>query len=343
VFPESREQGFVEILDRVLHEGTPFIGREVRIEVHPPDGGPPDERFVDLTYVPRTEPDGTRSGVIAHGVDVTAHVHARRDVERLLGEYKQLAQREREAREAAEANARARDDVLAVVTHDLGSPLAAISTAAASLSDPTAPLTGAKASTVIAVIERAAGSMHRMIRDLLDVASIEAGRLALERRPERADHLVTRAVELAAATARDRSIALETRIAPDLPRVHADAERVMQALGNLVTNALKFTPPGGRVTLVVADDPQSDSRGDATGNPAAVRFTVADTGRGIPANELPNVFDPFWQRRGGASRRGTGLGLAIVRGIVEAHGGQLRAESTLGTGSAFSFTIPTVP
>ncbi len=118
-------------------------------------------------------------------------------------------------------------------------------------------------------------------------------------------------------------------MAPDLPIVRADAARVLQALANFISNAFKFAEPGDRVTLCADLDA------------AGVRFAVVDTGPGIPADDLAHVFDRYWQkRRGGGGERGIGLGLAIVRGIVEAHGGTVGVESTLGHGSRFSFTIP---
>jgi signal transduction histidine kinase len=170
--------------------------------------------------------------------------------------------------------------------------------------------------------------MGRQIRDLLDVASIEAGHLALEAQVEDPAAILARVADLFAAAAHDAGVALELREVRDLPTIRADADRVIQALGNLVTNALKFTDRGGRVTLSAERDMGS------------VRFAVEDTGAGIPAEELSHVFDRFWQRRRGATRRGTGLGLPIVRGIVEAHGGELSVQSMPDSGSRFSFTIP---
>jgi signal transduction histidine kinase len=130
-----------------------------------------------------------------------------------------------------------------------------------------------------------------------------------------------------AARAESAGVALQVRAAADLPTVSADAGRVLQALSNLVTNALKFTGAGGRVTLSAEPDG------------ADVRFAVEDTGTGISAEDLPHVFDRFWHKRR-VAQPGSGLGLPIVRGIVEAHGGQVGVESTPGQGSRFSFTVP---
>ena len=121
---------------------------------------------------------------------------------------------------------------------------------------------------------------------------------------------------------------LVVRVPPDLPALRADPDRLLQALANLVANALKFGGVGGRITLCAERDL------------AGVRLSVQDTGPGIAADDLPHVFDRYWQRRRAGGERGSGLGLAIVRGIVEAHGGTIDVESTLGAGSEFSFTIP---
>ena len=333
--PEMRER-FRPLLDQVLATGEPFVGREIPAHLTLVPDAAPVERFFDFAYVPFVEVDGTRSGVIAHGTDVTAHVLARREVERLLAESEGLrakAERaaglEREARTAAEASARSRDEVLAVVSHDLRTPVATIAMAAQALVDGAeASLPSASTAGLITAIKLAAESMSRQVRDLLDVASIEAGRLAISARAEDPAGLVADVAALFALAAFEAGVVLDTRVAPDLPAVRADAERLEQALANLVTNALRFTAPGGRITLVAARDPEG------------VRFSVEDTGSGIVPEDLANLFDRFWQRRRSGQRGGTGLGLSIVRGIVEAHGGRLAVDSVPGRGSGFSFAIP---
>jgi signal transduction histidine kinase len=258
-------------------------------------------------------------------VDVTAHVTARRVIERLRAVAERAAELEGAARSAAEGATRQRDHVLAVVAHVLGTPLSAIGICARVLADDESSA-AARASSVD-LIERCVSSMHRMIRDLSDVASIETGRLALDVRAEAVADLLATTVERFAAPARDAGVELATRAADDVPLIRADRERVVRVLGNLVANALGHTARGGRVTLHAACDP------------AGVRFTVEDTGVGIAADELPHVFDRFWHARA-AAQRGGGLGLPIVRGIVEAHAGTVDVESAPGAGSRFSFTIP---
>jgi signal transduction histidine kinase len=206
----------------------------------------------------------------------------------------------------------------------LGNPLSTIGMCASALAAGCSPIEMRMAADLI---ERSVAWMHRMIRDLSDVASIEAGRLALESRAEDPAVLIAAAVEMFAASARDAGVEPTMRAASNLPLVQADAGRVLQVLGNLLTNALRHTASGGRVA--VSADVDRD----------LVRFTVDDTGTGITAEDLPHVFDRFWHKRDSA-QRGSGLGLPIVRGIVEAHGGLVDVRSTPGEGSHFSFTIP---
>jgi signal transduction histidine kinase len=173
--------------------------------------------------------------------------------------------------------------------------------------------------------------MQRLIQDLLDVAAIDAGRLSLERQAEDAAAIVQKLSSMFEHAAAERQIAFRTEVAPDLPAVHGDAGRILQVLANVVGNAVKFTEPGGSVSVAVG------SRG------ADVLFSVTDTGPGIPPEHLPHLFDLYWHARRTARHRGSGYGLAIAKGIVEAHGGRIWAESVPGSGSTFSFTIPAEP
>ena len=227
-------------------------------------------------------------------------------------------------REATRA-LRARDRVLGIVAHDLRNPLNVIAMSADLLLDPT--FSDGQRADQIQMIIRSAKRMDRLIQDLLDVARIEADRLFIQRSSQEPARLAREAVELNAALAAVKS--LDLRLAPvgELPTVAADHDRILQLLANLIGNAIKFTPENGIIEVRVerADD--------------MVRFDVADDGPGIPADELPNLFQPFWQAQRG-SIEGAGLGLMIARGIVEAHGGTIWAESMVGEGSTFSFTLP---
>lgn len=229
---------------------------------------------------------------------------------------------------AAQQAVQARDDVLGIVSHDLRNPLSAIAMCANTLLGGSAGELPEAAADLAQTIRQSSDWMNRLIQDLLDVASIEAGRLALERRPVDPVRLAVETTVMLEPLAQERAVALREELPEELPRVDADPERVVQVLSNLVGNALKFTPEGGEVVVRAAAED------------GVVRFAVADTGVGIPAEHLPHIFDRFWQARKGAARAGAGLGLAICRGIVEAHGGRLDVESREGKGTTFSFTLP---
>lgn len=228
--------------------------------------------------------------------------------------------------EEAERAARARDEVLAVVSHDLRNPLNLVMTNAELLLD-TATERPQSERALIDMIRRAADQMHRLIRDLLQVAAIEAGSMTVEPASESAWSIVEEACSTLAHVARAKDITLSFGEPRHLPPVTADRDRILQVLGNLIGNALKFTPEGGRIDVAVAETPD------------ALVFSVADSGSGIDPEDLPHIFDRFWQARH-ARAAGAGLGLAICRGIVQAHGGELWATSEPGNGSTFSFTLP---
>jgi PAS domain S-box-containing protein len=220
----------------------------------------------------------------------------------------------------------ARDHALGVVSHDLRNPISAIGMSARALRA-TIGESDAMRSELVENILSSQEMTQRMIRDLLDVASIEVGRLAVERRAEALRPIVDRAAGLFRREAADRGVALAVELPDALPTVQGDAERLVQALSNLLANALRHTPRGGRVTL------------SARTKGGEVEVAVADTGSGIPASSLPLIFERYWTVRGNAPKGGTGLGLAIARGIVEAHGGRLWAESEVGKGSTFRLTL----
>lgn len=223
-----------------------------------------------------------------------------------------------------EAAVRQRDDVLAIVAHDLRNPLDRISASVSLLTDHT--LDGDSRARLLDVVKRTASGMTQLVRDLLDAASIDAGRLALDQRPVDAGALAQVACELFQPQASARDLQLECH-AGDTATVHADQGRVLQALGNLLGNAIRLTPPGGRIAL--GAEPGAD----------AVRFFVSDTGPGISEDDREHLFERFWQAKHGR-RGGAGLGLAITKGIIEAHGGRIWVDSVPGQGSTFHFTLP---
>lgn len=220
-----------------------------------------------------------------------------------------------------EESNRSRDDILAVVSHDLRAPLASI-VMASSLP----PRDAANTDRQFSIIRRNADQMSRLISDLLDFASIQAGRLAIERSWFAADQILVAGAEMFSATASERGVMLLT-IPAEPVELLSDRDRVLQALANLVSNAVKVTPEGGRVEL--SAEPTSRT----------VIFHVRDHGPGIAPEDQPHIFERYW-RGPKTSYRGHGLGLAIAKGIVEALGGHITVRSTPGKGSTFSFSVP---
>ena len=221
----------------------------------------------------------------------------------------------------------AREELMRIVSHDIGNPLSAIFVAAKVARR--ALETGASMDLVRKQLEgvRTAGEqIERLIEDLLDVERIQGGRLRIDAAPIHASRLAADGIETIAALAGEKQVALELGGAPDV-HVLADADRVRQVFSNLLANALRHTSPGGRMSV------------EARVLGTFVEFVVEDSGQGIDPRDLPHVFERFYQGQRPLGR-GAGLGLTIARGIVEAHGGSMRAESELARGSRFYFTLP---
>ncbi|HEX7239522.1 MAG TPA: ATP-binding protein [Longimicrobiaceae bacterium] len=328
--PEVIGQGFIELLDGVLATGEPFIGRELSVQLARTPGSPPEERFVDFSYLPLVEADGTRSGIIAHGTDVTDQVVARREVERLLEE----SEHQRAAAEAARAEAetanRAKADFLASMSHELRTPLNAIGGYVDLVSMGIhGPVTEAQR-TALARVKASQQHLLTLINDVLAFAKVEAGQIELDLRPLAACELLSGVEPLVAPLAEAKGIALSVRSCDPALRVLGDEERVRQVLLNLVANAIKFTQEGGWVAL--GCDRSADR----------VDICVQDNGVGIPEEKQRTIFDPFVQvdRRLSNPREGVGLGLAISRDLALAMGGDLGVVSTPGAGSTFTLTLP---
>jgi signal transduction histidine kinase len=228
--------------------------------------------------------------------------------------------------EDAEAATRTKDEVLALVSHDLRNPLNLVLTNASLLLESDAGLEP-REEQLLRMIHRATGQMNRLIQDLLDISRIEAGHFSIETSPEPVEPMVREACSVHEHAARSKHIQLSCTFENGLPRVNADHGRVLQVFGNVIGNALKFTPDGGQVRV------RAERNGDV------VQFSVSDTGPGIDDVDIPHVFDRFWQAQRSPDG-GAGLGLAISRGIVTTHGGEMWAESGAAVGSTFFFTLP---
>jgi signal transduction histidine kinase len=231
---------------------------------------------------------------------------------------------ERARSDAAVTN---RDDFLGMVSHDLRDLLSsiAVSTSVIALESGSGEA-GKNMRGAVERIERAAGRMNRLIGDLVDVTAIESGKLTISPALSNVSDVIREAIETWEPHARARGVTLEAR-SIDATSSIFDRERILQVLGNLITNAIKFSPSGGTISV--------GARADG----ADLRFSVTDSGSGIPADKLEAIFERFWQV-GKNDRRGLGLGLYISQCLVGAHGGRIWVESELGGGSAFHFSVP---
>jgi signal transduction histidine kinase len=300
---------------------------------------------VDVKLARRSTPPEARQIVYQE----RAHVDAALEEERADSDEKLQAEREEGRRaldallsmERAETDTRlgverassdkgleTRDEFLGMVSHDLRSLLAGVALQAALLKRNAAEdEAGQKTVRAAEKIERFTARMNRLIGDLVDVASIEAGKILVAPSLQDANALVRESGEAFQPLASAQGLSLEVATHGSALMAKFDHERVLQVLANLLSNAIKFTKTGGRISIRVEPVGQE------------VQFSVTDTGSGIPSQHLAVVFERFWQARG-EDRRGLGLGLYISKCIVEAHGGRIWAESQLGQGSTFSFTLP---
>lgn len=313
------------LLGAVIEEGHPI--RLTDVTAHPasrglPPGHPPLGAFLG---VPILE-DGRNVGTLylAREPGRTPFTTEDERAAALLAGYVGVAIGNAQLYQAALAAKRAREDLLATVSHDLKNPLSAILMTTGMLRR----IAGeGKALELAKRIDRAAERMTRLIDDLLHAAKIEAGRFQAERHPEEVASVVESAVDMFRAVAAERSIHLAPR-APSFP-VSALCERnlIIRVFANLIGNAIKFSPEGSSISIVAEERAEQ------------VHFAVSDAGPGIPTEYLSHVFDRYWQQKGG-DRRGSGLGLYIAKGIVEAHDGRIWIDSAQGGGTTIHFTLP---
>jgi PAS domain S-box-containing protein len=312
-----RFQFWDETGQRVPHEELPAVhalrGRRARKLVRYQSHDGLVDRWATLEAVPITDERGRVRRVVHVIHDVTDQHRVEMDNVRLVGE----------AQEAV----RAREDLLAIVSHDLRNPLGVVLASTSLLLKANLPPDKQeRARRQVEAIQRAGNRMNRLIRDLLDFASIQAGRLSVSVRPQDVAAMVAEVLEVTEPLAAAKSLRLVSEVAPGLA-IRCDHDRVIQLFSNLIGNAIKFTPEGGTITV------------RASAEPDVVRFAVVDTGPGISAAELPYVFDRYYQAQR-KNRDGIGLGLSIARGIVEAHSGRIWVESEEGKGCTFFFTLP---
>ena len=322
-FPEVVGKGYIEAMDRVYHTGEPYNATERLVPLAGPDGVMED-RYFNVGYQPLRNVNGEVYAVASVAYDVTDHVRARQELERARAQ-------------AEEANS-AKNDFLSTMSHELRTPLNAISGYTDLLMmELRGPLTPEQRLDLERV-RRANQHLTGLVTDVLNFARLDAGQVELD----------VGEVDLA-----DVVMDVEALVAPQLAAkrqrfdhdgctskdpasplcLRADGEKVRQILLNLMTNAIKFTDAGGRVTLTCETDETA----------GVIRVRLSDTGRGIPPGQLERIFEPFVQvdrQRTQDSQQGVGLGLAISRDLARVMGGELTAESELGRGSTFTLVLP---
>ena len=263
-------------------------------------------------------------GTITLIEDVTERVISERELRNQIAASDQ-------ARQMAEEASRLKDEFLATLSHEIRTPLNAVIGWTRILQ--TQP-SGRSRVHALEVIERNAMSQMRLVEDLLDMARVISGKLRLSIAAVSLEDVAQAAIDVVAPGAAAKQITIESAFAENVPAVSGDAERLQQVIWNLLSNALKFTEPGGRIRLAIVEDG------------ANVTLSVSDNGQGVSPDFIPYVFDRFRQADASASRRhgGLGLGLSLVRQIVELHGGKVGAESGgVKRGSLFWVSLPSVP
>jgi len=328
--PDLRGQGFEDILLRVMDTMEPFVGREMAVTIKRTPSAAPDLCYVDFIYMPITESDGSVSGVFVHGVDVTDQVNARHEVESARAEAE-------DARNAAVVANRVKSEFLATMSHELRTPLNAIAGYAQLLElGVHGPVTDAQRVALQRIL-RSEQHLLSLVNDVLNFAKLEAGRIDYDVTTVRLADVVAAVAPMVEPQLAEKGLRYDVTVANDIV-VRADSDKLQQVLLNLMSNAIKFTQSGGRISV------NTGARSDGTSSAAesAVFLRVSDTGIGIPRDRQDTIFDPFVQidRQRTNGVEGTGLGLAISRDLARGMGGELRVRSVVGEGSCFTITLP---
>jgi signal transduction histidine kinase len=322
-FPEVAGTGYFEIMDRVYETGEPYAAAERQVAVAR-GGAEPEERYFNIGYQPLRDAEGRVYSIASVTYDVTEQVRARRELEAARAEADT-------ARRAAEAANAVKAQFLATMSHELRTPLNAIGGYAQLIEmGVRGPVTAAQQED-LARIQQSQQHLLGLINSVLNYAKLEAGRVAYDLAEVRLAAAVAAVEALVSPQMRAKGLDFAVPACEPGLAALADAEKLRQIVLNLLSNATKFTPAGGRIAVECGED-----------GAGRVFVRVTDTGVGIAPEQLESVFDPFVQvgRRLTTPGEGVGLGLAISRDLARGMGGDLSAESAPGAGSAFTLTLP---
>ncbi len=306
-------------------EGSPFDDPRMPMEYVFRD------RIIQIQAQPLVWPDNRPVRVIS-GIDITDRVQAEKSLVKINHQLKAAIKEIQIMAHQADSANRAKSEFLANMSHELRTPLNAILGLAEALLDRVRGPLNERQQSSLRTIESSGRHLLALINDVLDLARIEAGRMEIEREWTSAREVCEASLALVQERAAAHHLSLELHLADPEARLHADPRLLKQILVNLLGNAVKFTPDGGRIRLEV----------EPVARQEALRFAVTDSGIGIAAEEMQRLFQPFVQLDAGLDRKhaGTGLGLALMRRLAELHGGSVAVESTLGRGSRFSVLLP---
>ena len=306
--PEVEGQGFFELLDQVYTSGEPFVGHAVPLDVAREPGAPLERRYLDFVYQPIRDAAGNVVGIFVEGSDMTVRMQVEDDLR---------------------AANRQKDQFLAMLAHELRNPLAPITTAAQLLKMGTLDAKGVRNASEI--IARQAEHMTDLVNDLLDVSRVTRGLVTLEKEELDVNAVVAGALEQVRPLIESKRHSLTMQLSGEPVHVMGDRTRLVQVLSNILSNAAKYTPPGGEIVMKVS----------APGDQVVV--CVTDNGIGIEPEVLPYIFDLFTQaeRTPDRSQGGLGIGLALVKSLATLHGGSVEARSKgPGQGSQFEICLP---
>ena len=322
-FPDIEGQGYYELMDKVFATGKAFVGNEMLVHNFNRKGsGELEDTYFDIVYQPLTDSQGAVTGIMTHAVDVTVKVQARLEREDRTREL------ERARADAERANA-AKAGFLSSMSHDLRAPLNAVGGYAQLVLDGLYGPTTEKQRDAMLRIMRAQQHLLAVIRDILDFARIEAGHVKFDITDVTLNDVLQGVCVMIEPQMAAKNLTYECNVGEDNAVMRTDRERAVQILLNLLTNALKFTDAGS-------------VKVDCSATQQRVSINVRDTGRGIPADRVAQIFEPFVQvdRNPDEARQGIGLGLAISRQLARSMGGDLRVESSDGLGSVFTLELP---